>query len=329
MLLPRFDYLNPATIEDAGRLLKEHEPNARLVAGGTELFPRMKQRLTSPETLISLKEVKVQEPSVSRDRSLILSALMSLTSLTRSSAVLEKAPLLAEAAKHVASNEIRNMGTLGGNLCQESRCLYYNQHHGFQFIENCFKRGGSFCYFIPKGKKCVAVYMSDSAPALMCLDAKIKIVGTGIERELPIGDLFTGDAKNPFNITSREILAEVTIPLTDMKEGWAFQKLTLRGGLEFGGLNVAVVLRMKDGARTCKQARIAVGAVSAAPARATGAESRLEGKSLTTTLLDEAAQAVADEIRITPHHGYSHAFLKEALRTHTRRALYAALERAG
>ena len=202
MHLPKFNYLRPSTIDEAANLLKEHNSLARVAAGGTDLFPRLKYGLEHPEVIISLKNIAAPPPSESPDGILQIDALTRLSDVTRSPIIQEKAPLLVKAAAQVASEEIRNMGTLGGNLCQESRCLYYNQSHSFQFVEPCFKRGGKHCYFLKKGKKCLAVYMADTAPALISLDAKIRIISPNVERELPIEELYSGDAIDPLSIDS-------------------------------------------------------------------------------------------------------------------------------
>jgi len=139
MHLPRFRHLSATSFEEAVNLLNEY-PAAGLMAGGTDLLPRMKYRLTSPEVIISLKALSADSPSVTPEGNLALDPLMTLTAVNRSDMIREWAPLLSEAAQKVATHEIRSMGTLGGNLCQQTRCLYYNQRHSFQFVEPCYKR---------------------------------------------------------------------------------------------------------------------------------------------------------------------------------------------
>jgi len=211
MHLPKFEYFRPSTIEEAANLLKAHRSQMRVAAGGTDLFPRLKYGLDHPETVISLKNIEVTPPIESKGDVINVDALMRLVDVIRSPVIQDKAPLLAEAAKHVASEEIRNMGTLGGNICQESRCLYYNQSHSFQFVEPCIKRGGGKCYFLPKGKKCLAVYMADTAPALMCLDATVRLVSSDGERQVPLPEFYSKDAVHPLRLDSSEILTQVTI----------------------------------------------------------------------------------------------------------------------
>ena len=326
MQLPRFTYLRPDSREEAIRFLDKYGSGAHTVAGGTELFPRMKYRLKCPDALISLKALPVSAPSLTPEGNLVLDALMTLTALSRSSLVQKKAPLLGEAAQTVASNEIRNMGTLGGNICQETRCLYYNQGHDFQFVEPCFKRGGNLCYFLPKGNKCYAVFMADTVPALVCLGAEVNIMGSEDMRQVKIEELYSGDPVQPLKIAPGEILSKVLIPSTNHKRGAAYAKFSLRGALEFAALSVAAVLEVEDDGQTCAQARIAVGAVSAAPLRARKAESFLRGQRLSISLFSEAAQRVMDEGRLVPHHGYSHAYLLESLKVQSQRVLASAAE---
>jgi len=328
MHLPKFAYLKPATIQEAAALLDAHRPDARVVAGGTELFPRMKCGLNPPKTLIRLKGIEPRPPALTGDKTLLVDSLMSLSAISRSEIVRRAAPLLCDAADAVASREIRNMGTLGGNLCQDTRCLYYNQKHDYQFVKPCFKRGGGHCYYIPKGKKCWAVFMADTAPVLISMDAVIKVAGTAGERTIPLQKLYSGDAANPFTLAFDEIIAEIRIPPPPPLRGTAFAKFSLRGGVEFAGLSVAVVCDLQDDGRTCLQARVTVGAVSAEPLRARAAESHLSGKPLSAPRMAEAAELAAAEIQPVPHHGFSRAYLSECLGVYTRMALTSAAAQA-
>lgn len=325
MHLPRFRHMSATSFEEAVSLLNEY-PNAGLMAGGTDLLPRMKYRLDSPEVIVSLKALSADSPSITPEGNLALDPLMTLTAVNRSDMIHDWAPLLSEAAQRVATREIRNMGTLGGNLCQQTRCLYYNQRHSFQFVEPCYKRGGGLCYFIPKGKKCWAVFMADTAPPLISLGAQVKIIGQEA-RQIPLEDLYTGEAEKPLAMASGEILSQILIPSAPDNRGAAFSKSSLRGGLEFATLSVAAVLDMEDDGGTCSKARLTIGAVSAAPLRAWKAESALTGKRLSKELFSQVVDQVVAEIRPIPHHGYSRAYLTECLRPGTRHALCSAAER--
>jgi CO/xanthine dehydrogenase FAD-binding subunit len=285
----------------------------------------MKYRLTSPEVIISLRTLSADSPSVTPEGNLALDPIMTLSAVNRSDMIREWAPLLSEAAQRVATHEIRNMGTLGGNLCQQTRCLYYNQRHIFQFVEPCYKRGGEICYFIPKGKKCWAVFMADTAPPLISLGAQVKIIGQEV-RQIPLEELYTGEAEKPLHMASGEILSQILIPRAPENRGAAFSKSSLRGGLEFATLSVAAVLDMEDDGETCSRARLTIGAVSAAPLRARKAESTLTGKPLSKDLFSQVADQVAAEIRPIPHHGHTRDYLTECLRVTTRDAVSSAAE---
>lgn len=326
MRLPKLEHLQPSSREEASRLLQEHGSRAQLVAGGTDLYPRMKYGVARPDVLISLRGLSTTPPSVDPNGDLHVDALMTLSDLARSQTVLEKAPLLSEAALSVASNQIRHMGTLGGNLCQENRCSYYNQTHTFQFVEPCFKRSGDQCYLIPKGKKCWAVFSSDTAPALISLGASISILGPQERRQLPLENLYTGDPLKPLAISDGEVLTEVILPGSLSLRGTAFVKFTLRGGMEFAALSVAVVLDMENDGSLCRGARITVGSVGAGPIRAVKGEHAVAGQSLSKKLFQEVARLVVSETHPFPHHGYSAAYLRACLEVETRRAFILAAE---
>ena len=327
MHLPRFEHLRTTDFGEACRLLQEHGPGACLVAGGTDLFPRMKYGLVPSRVIVSLKGIPANKPRVGENGAIHLDALMNLAEVIRSSLVQTRLPLLAEAALRVGSNQVRQMGTLGGNLCLENRCQYYNQSHMFQFVEPCFKRNGDKCYLIPKGRKCWAVSCADTVPALISLGSIVNIRGPENTRQLPLERFYTGDALNPHSVTGSEIVTEVIVPPQPPTSGSAFVKFSMRGGVEFAGFNVAVLLDMDEGGSVCRDARITVGALSPAPLRAVKTEEALKGELVSVDLLANASELVVAEMAMVPHHGYSVNYLRECLRVETRRALEVALKR--
>lgn len=329
MRLPKFEHLQPASVKEANQLLKEYGPRARLVAGGTDLYPCMKYGLVYPEVVVSLKGLSVKPPTLIQNGDLRIDALMSLADLAHSPVVLERTPLLAEAALCVGSNQIRHMGTLGGNLCQENRCFYYNQTYIFQFVEPCFKRSGDCCYLIPKGKKCLAVFSSDTAPALISLGAVANITDSEKVRQLPLEKLYTGDAQSPLAVSESEVVTELIVPGQTSLRGSAFVKFSMRGGMEYAALNIAVVLDTEAQGAVWRGARITIGSVSAAPIRAVKAEGVILGQLPSKDLFQEVAQMVASEAHPFPHHGYSVPYLRECLRVQTLMALTLASERIG
>lgn len=326
MPLPKFSYVKAASVGEASRLLAQPDGKACLTAGGTELLPRMKYGLVRPERLISLKGVTVKAPQVTADGSLGLDALMTLSAVSGSLLVQENTPILAAAAASVGSNEIRNMATLGGNLCQDSRCLYFNQPHDFQFVAPCFKRGGDQCYFIPKGKNCWAVYMADTAPALISLSARVEIIGPTGARILPLEALYRNDPLQTLALSSDEILSRIIVPLRPGYRAQTFAKFSWRPGFEFSALSVAAALELEDDGQTCCSVRITVGSIAAAPLRLPKAEAILAGGRLNDSIIAAAAEEAAMEIRPVPHHGYSGVYLRQCLKVQVRRVLTAAIE---
>lgn len=321
MHLPKFEHHRPATVAEAVQLLKKYGSRAQIVAGGTDLYPRMKYGLLRPDVVISLKGVPVKSSATVGEGELHLDAFMTLADVMRSPVILERAPLLAEAALNVASHQIRHMATLGGNLCLETRCTYYNQSHAYQYVEPCFKRNGDRCYLIPKGKKCQAVFTADTVPALICLDAKVEIQSDTKSRQLPVEELYTGDPLTPLALSEGELLSAVIVPNAAPMRGSGFAKFSLRGGLEFGAVTVATLLDMADDGTTCGRARIAVGSVSAKPVRAVKAEKALIGEKPSEKVIREVAKKIATEVRPVMHHGYSAPFLRECLEVQALRTL--------
>jgi len=326
MRLPKFSYATVASPQEAVCLLARGDRHTLLAAGGTELLPRMKHGLAQPHKLVSLRRVAVKTPEMGSDGALRLDALTRLTTLSRAAVVREAAPALAAAARAVGSAEIRNMATLGGNLAQDSRCLYYNQAHDFQFTIPCFKRGGARCYFIPGGNRCHAVFMADTAPALICLGAEVEVIGLSGCRIMPLEKLYSQDPLQPLTLMPAEILSQVTIPARPPLRAEAFLKFSWRPGFEYGALSVAVALDFGQDRQTCVAVRIAAGSIAAAPVRARTAEALLTGRRPTPASVAAAAEAASVEIQPIPHHGYSRAYLRECLRVQVRRALQSALK---
>jgi 4-hydroxybenzoyl-CoA reductase beta subunit len=330
MILFDFGYERAASAEDAVVRLARLGADARLLAGGTDLLPNMHSELLTPATLISLKGIAPEPPRLGADGSLRIDALTRLADLERSELIRARLPMLALAARAVGSNQIREMGTLGGNLCQETRCLQLNQRHDYQFSAPCFKRGGECCYPFPRNKRdvCWSVYMSDVAPALVALEASLEILGANGTRRVGIEELFSGSGLRSLNLESSELLRAVTVPARPARCGWGFHKSSVRGGLEFGMAVCAVSLRLESDGRTCTHARIALGAVRERPVRAPKAERLLAGSVPDNARLVQAATAAAAEVNPLPHHGFTKRHLTDNLKVYLRRALEQALERA-
>jgi CO/xanthine dehydrogenase FAD-binding subunit len=327
VILHEFQYKRPRSLAEAASLLADM-PEARPMAGGTDLLPNIRVAVCRPPTVIGLGAIAAPAPRLESDGTIRIDALSRLTTLAESPLLQQRAPMLAEAARAVGSHQIREMGTLGGNLCQDTRCLQFNQQHDFQFVAPCYKRGGCCCYPVPQNKPgvCWSVYMSDIAPALISLGARLEIVDRTRTRQMPVEELFTGDGMRPANLVQGELISAVLVPLSPANFGWGYHKSARRGGLEFATSVAAVALRIERG--LCAQPRIVVGAVRERPVRALDAERLLAGKPMDAELLASAAAAAATEVKPLPHHGFTKNFIVDNLRVHLRRILSMAVERA-
>ncbi|MBZ0216986.1 MAG: xanthine dehydrogenase family protein subunit M [Fimbriimonadaceae bacterium] len=330
MILYDFEYERPDSLEEVVTRLGELGTSAKVLAGGSDLLPNMRLKIQKPHTLVSLNAITPEPPIVETDRSIRIHALTRLHEIETSALLLSELPMLSESAHQVGSNQIRQMGTLGGNLCQEIRCLYLNQEHDFQFVAPCYKRGGDCCYPYPNNSSdiCASVFMSDIAPALIALDARIEILGEDGLRAVCTEDFYTGNGLKPVDISPSELVGAVIVPPPPPLSGWGYHKSTIRGGLEFAMCVVAVRLSLEDDRQTCADVRISIGAVSEGPSRPKGAEDILRGSILDEESIADVAMAAIEETRFLPHHNFTVEYLRENARVYLRRVLAEAFERA-
>ena len=288
-LLP-YAYHRPSTVEEAAGLLAEHAEDAMLMAGGTDLMPNMKHRLFSPSHVIALKGIPSLHGITVRDGTLAIGAAESLTTISRHPLVRTHAPSLAEAAGLVAGPQLRNMGTIGGNICLDTRCTYYNQTWFWrQALGFCLKKDGDVCHVTKTGRKCVAAHSADTPPVLMTLGASVELVSQQGLRTLPVSDLFVADGI--WNSVRRpdEILVRVLVPLPDARTRTAYRKLRQRNAIDFPLLNVAVAVdELDDG--TIADVRLVVSALGSRPRQVSGLDRIVAGRSLHDDVIDEIAK---------------------------------------
>ena len=289
MRLPWFEFRAPRSVAEAAKILAGEGPGAMLIAGGTDLVPNMKRRHQSPKMLVSLRGVKELRKSNGT-----LGSGLTLSDLVHDGAVREKYRGLWQAAAQVATVHLRNMGTLGGNLCLDTRCTYYNQNHEWRkAIDFCLKKDGDICWVATASKRCVAVSSTDTAPALIALDAKVKLVSAQGEREVPLAALYNNDGIDYLTRRADEILTEVRVP-----QGWtsSYWKLRRRGAFDFPVLGVAAAVKLEtDG--TVAEARLALGAAASRPFLVDKAGEFLRGKRLTDEVIAEAGRIVASRAK--------------------------------
>ncbi|TAK45658.1 MAG: 4-hydroxybenzoyl-CoA reductase [Betaproteobacteria bacterium] len=263
MRLPWFDYRAPRSVEEAAKILAWEGDGAMLIAGGTDLLPNMKRRHQMPQTLVSLRQLEALK-KVANGSGLRLGAGLTLSELLAVRGLRERYRGLAQAAAQVATPQLRNMGTLGGNLCLDTRCTYYNQNYEWRkAIDFCMKKDGAVCWVATASKRCLAVSSTDTVPALIALGARVKLVAAAGEREIALAELYQNDGIEYLKRKPDEILTEVLLPKAD---GWtsSYWKLRRRGSFDFPLLGVAAAAKLAaDG--TVAAARLVLGAVSSHP----------------------------------------------------------------
>jgi 4-hydroxybenzoyl-CoA reductase subunit beta len=295
MRLPWFEYRAPRSVAEVARILAGEGPGAMLVAGGTDLLPNMKRRHQSPSTLVALRGVEALK-AVSNGAGLQLGAGLTLTEVVDLPAVARAYTGLRQAAAQIATPHLRNMGTLGGNICLDTRCTYYNQSADWRkAIDYCLKKDGETCWVATASKRCVAVSSTDTAPALIALDAKVRLASVAGEREIDVADLYRNDGIDYLSRKPEELLTAVLLP---QAKGWrsTYWKLRRRGSFDFPVLGVAAAAKLAaDG--TVEAARIALGAVASRPFLVPKVGEALVGKKLTDDAIGEAAATVASRAK--------------------------------
>ena len=292
MRLPLFAFRAPRTLDEAARILHGEGPSAMPLAGGTDLLPNMKRRQQVPRTLLSLRNIDTLQGIQLGVSGAQLGACLTLSDIACDPRFRNGATALAQAASQVATPQIRNMATLGGNLCLDTRCNYYDQTYEWRKAINfCMKKDGVTCWVAPSSPKCVAVSSTDTAPALIALGARVRLVSHSSEREISLADLYNNDGMNYLHRKPGEILAEV---LLDPLHAWrsAYWKLRRRGSFDFPVLSVAAAARF-SAKGVIEEARIVVGSVAPRPLIASDAGKFLVGRSLTSETIAETAALAA------------------------------------
>ena len=291
MRLPRFGYRAPRTVEEAACILAGEGSRAQLIAGGTDLLPNMKRRQQVPTTLVSLRHIESLRKISNGGAGVALGATSTLSEIVRSPLIRERYTALHQAAAQVATVHLRNSGTIGGNLCLDTRCLYYNQSYEWRkAIDFCLKKDGETCWVATSSRRCIAVSSTDTAPALIALGAKVRLVSSLGEREVSLADLYNNDGMDYLTRRADEVLTEVMLPSLP---GWTstYWKLRRRGSFDFPELGVAAaVKRAPDG--MVEEACVVLGASASRPVVTRAAEF-LCGRPLTDEVITEAAKAIA------------------------------------
>jgi 4-hydroxybenzoyl-CoA reductase subunit beta len=310
MRLPYFQYHAPRTVQHAADLLSMGD--AMIVAGGTDILPNMKRRQQVPATLIGVRGI-AELQRIENGTGLTIGAGVTLAAMLRHEGVRRAYSGLWQAAKQIATPHLRNMGTIGGNLCLDTRCNYYDQNYEWRkAIDFCMKKDGKTCWVATSSPKCLAVSSTDTAPALMSLDASVTLTSATGTRRVPVADLYRNDGIHYLTRRPDEILTAVHLPRLD---GWrsTYWKLRRRGAFDFPVLGVACALKLgRDG--TVEAARLVLGAVASCPLESSNAAAALVGRTLSDDVIADVAAIAAQPARPMDNTDYTLHWRKRVTR---------------
>jgi 4-hydroxybenzoyl-CoA reductase subunit beta len=317
--LPSFAYLQPHTLAEALRMKRDAGPDGMFVAGGTDLYPNMKRRHQEPKTVISLMGI----PELRKLEGWTVGTCVTLSTLSNLPSFQHSA--IGHAARLVSTPLLRNMGTLGGNLCLDTRCNYYNQSYEWRkSIDFCMKKDGHICWVAPSSPRCWAVSSSDVAPVMVAIGAEYRLVGPQGERVVPAGRFYQNDGINYLTKQPDEILVDVRLPAAN---GWdaVYHKLRRRGSFDFPVLGVAAWIRWEQGAGSREQfvsdARIVLGGVASYPQEVAEAGAALKGTSLSEESIAAAAEAAYRPSKPMDNTDFDLSWRKQMTRVYVKRAL--------
>lgn len=317
--LPAFKYFAPKTLAEAMSIMADHGSEAMYVAGGTDLYPNMKRRQFEPKVLIGLRGIR-EMYGVGNGDGFMIGGGTTLSQVETHTQIIEMYPALARAAALGSSPPLRNVGTIGGNLCIDTRCTYYNQtYHWRKSLGFCLKKDGDTCWVALSSPRCLAVSSSDCAPITIALGAQVRLVGLQGERRIPAEALYYDDGKQYLAKAADEILVSIHLPA---REDWrmTYLKLRRRGSIDFPILGVAVALKL-EGDGVCSDARIVLGAVASQPIVINAASKLLVGNRITPELIEAAAEAAYKSAKPLDNTDMALSYRKKLVKVYVKRAL--------
>lgn len=289
LTLPAFEYHAPKSLDEAIQLLSAHAGDVKVLAGGTDLLPNMKHRLFTPRNVVGLSSIEGLDQVREQGGALRLGAMLRIAQLAENEQVLARFPSLSYAASQIAGPQLRQMGTLGGNVCLDTRCVYYNQTYFWRkALGFCIKKDGTVCHVVKAGKKCVAAASNDAAPVLLTLGAQVRLVGPTGARELPLTEFYRPDGVCNTALGPDELLTEVILPLPKGRLVCGYEKLRTRAAVDYPALGVAVAATI-DQKGAIEQLEVAVSALGARPHRLGGLEG-FKGRPVEPPLIAEVGK---------------------------------------
>lgn len=291
--MPEFDLKRPASVAEAAALLVA-EPGAQLLAGGTDLVPKLRRGIDRPSVLVDLGAVREFARIDFTDTLLSLGAGVTLSQLAIDDRVARRYTAIAEAAGAIAGPGHRSVATVGGNLCLDTRCVFYNQSEWWRAANGyCMKRGGDVCHVAPQGEHCHAAFCGDLAPALLALDAEIELVATRGSRRIPLSDLYRDDGASHLTIARDEVLARVLVPPGFESLMSGYRKARIRGAMDFPLAGVACALAVRGG--VLSTLRVALTGTNSRPIVLAGTDALL-GRPVGADTLSSLAKLVQKQV---------------------------------
>lgn len=292
--LPHFEYLEPASLGQAADMLRHAGDQCMVIGGGTDLVPSMRQGLFAPKYLLSLQAIDtLRGIQWEEGVGLRIGALATLRSVESDPQVLRRFPLVAKGAFEVASPSIRQMATVGGNICLDTRCSYYNQSENWRRVSSaCLKMGGEFCKASPGGRarKCFSAFSADLATVLVALGAQVTLLSGRGERTIALRDFYTGDGAKPNSRISDEILTHVLVPGDKVACLGTYLKYRPRDTIDYPIASVALTLQPTDRKRVFEDVCLVISGVTTRPVVVKGVAELMNGKPLDDGLIEQAAQ---------------------------------------
>lgn len=325
--LPPFEVAEPTTLAEAARLLADH-PGSRAMAGGTDLLPNMKHEITTPGLVVGLWRIPGLRGVRREGDTLVVGALTSLHELSEDPLIRAHAPSLAEAAGQIAGPQLRRMGTIGGNVCLDTRCVYINQTYFWrQALGFCLKKDGTVCHVVKGGRRCVAAASNDSAPVLMTLDAQVSLQSAAGTRVLPLDDFYVADGVFNQERRPEELLTEIRFRLPKPGAVMAYGKLRTRAAIDFPELGVAVLAERDAGVLT--RVACCVTALASRPIRVPLPDAELLGRPLDAAAIERVAAEAYRRCKPLTNIATDPAYRREMVPVFVRRAFRQALARPG
>lgn len=326
MRLPPFEVLEPATLKNALSMLEKHKGKVKVIAGGTEIVDLMKLGLSATPYILSLRKIKNLQGIKEGEGRIIIRSNTTLREIIESLLIKDLFKGISQAANSVAAPPIQNRATIGGNILQNSRCMYYNQSELFRNgLKPCYKAGGGMCRAVKGGNRCFSVYQSDMAPALISFNAKAKLEKTGSSRTILISDLFTGKGENPHSIGENELLTDIIIPIPKGQCSSAYEKLRIRKSLEYPLMSSAVFMSGNKNGEII-DACIVLGAAGSSPKIIDKASKALKGKKPSDKDIEEASEAVLQQVEAADNLPVPAFYRRKMAKIFTKRAIQKALK---